>query len=597
MNLKIFFNVQLMLILFSDFHFYGFTIQNGFKSKFLTKSEENSYIPYTDFIMSFLLDLFSSKLKGEKLFLVSEDTVIENLNIDSIIKITEMEPTTWIISKLGNLDSKYYRKLFVKTQDLIVVLAFNNNSIEEFFNENSYDDNLVTNKIIFVFLNTKQNLEHKIFSSVNRKFKYILIAELKLKMNKPFFSLYSIRLFPKTYRGMVDWKLFRLNKNNNQENLFIDRVSDFQGNVLKVTTSWLDFPYLYQWQIGDIEEKLGSNIDILKLIGKKLNFTFVLIDNEDQYWGEKKNGSWIGLLGDLVHKRSDISINSHFLFTVGIQEFTYSQQYTTIAYAFLSMLPAPYPDWTKLVMPFSMSSWLATISTMVVSMVLYYFSLKFSLNHQKIVISSAILMILKISLRQNLEKIIGGIWEYIWICVWMLTMFLLTSAYTGILISFLTVPRYPKRIDTLQELADSNLRVIQTYYNSNILEMIINFPYKAVVELGHKVETKDEEFMATEAPELVKQRKAVVLEVDSYLMLLQFQYNITGRSYIVKEQIFKSGIVFMFKKHSVFMDPINENLMRLFDTGICDLMYRKHTEYLGKSEEESDDVRKFTKCF
>lgn len=49
-------------------------------------------------------------------------------------------------------------------------------------------------------------------------------------------------------------------------------------------------------------------------------------------------------------------------------------------------------------------------------------------------------------------------WTRVWLCWWWLAAIIISTAYTGKLIAFLTVPAYSKRPETVQELADSHLR-------------------------------------------------------------------------------------------------------------------------------------------
>ena len=61
-------------------------------------------------------------------------------------------------------------------------------------------------------------------------------------------------------------------------------------------------------------------------------------------------------------------------------------------------------------------------------------------------------------LRQSVVEHLGKWWVKIWIAIWWISSLILSTAYSGSLIAFLTVPAYPHKIQTIEELAESNLQ-------------------------------------------------------------------------------------------------------------------------------------------
>lgn len=52
----------------------------------------------------------------------------------------------------------------------------------------------------------------------------------------------------------------------------------------------------------------------------------------------------------------------------------------------------------------------------------------------------------------------GRLWERGWLAVWWLASIIFTSAFTCNLIAFLTAPVYPTRVETVAQIAQSNIR-------------------------------------------------------------------------------------------------------------------------------------------
>ena len=50
--------------------------------------------------------------------------------------------------------------------------------------------------------------------------------------------------------------------------------------------------------------------------------------------------------------------------------------------------------------------------------------------------------------------------QRVFVAAWWLTSLTLTTAYTANLIAFLTIPLYPKKLQTVEELAESSYRLV-----------------------------------------------------------------------------------------------------------------------------------------
>lgn len=62
--------------------------------------------------------------------------------------------------------------------------------------------------------------------------------------------------------------------------------------------------------------------------------------------------------------------------------------------------------------------------------------------------------------RQSVHQRLGRWWGRVWVGWWWLACVITTTYYTSNLVAFLTVPVFPRRIETVQELATSGLRLV-----------------------------------------------------------------------------------------------------------------------------------------
>lgn len=362
---------------FCNFLIIIYALKTKLKSSSTPSTSNESQVLPSNYVKEFLKDLFTDNLKGEKLLLILNNDLLNNLQINSILKKSESEISSFVIDTIENFDVEIYPREFVNGENFIVVIITDSFEIDHFFDRVSFDNKWAPYKIVLVYLNVRIPLGEKLFSSSIQRSKFIFIAELTNKMNEEFFSRYSLYPFKNVNNETFSRKIFLPSRKlKEKSSLFIKRLSSFNGKVLKVATTWEDFPFLYIRGSGKETEKVGSNIDILRAIGNKLNFSFVLIPNEKQEWGIKLNGTWTGMLGDLKYRERDLSVNT-FLLRRGIfYDFETLFPYHNEGFGFLSMIPAPFSDWIKLIMPFSRIIWTLTISTIVVAIFWFYFIVK-----------------------------------------------------------------------------------------------------------------------------------------------------------------------------------------------------------------------------
>ncbi|RXG64883.1 hypothetical protein Avbf_10038 [Armadillidium vulgare] len=192
--------------------------------------------------------------------------------------------------------------------------------------------------------------------------------------------------------------------------------------------------------------------------------------------------------------------------------------------------------------------------------------------------------------RQNVNVTNRSIWYLLHLIVWIIGSFVIMSAYSGNLISFMTFPHYPNRIETIKDLANSYLRVGTTYYGYTIKEDLLSSPTEDLRKLGKKLDYyPDTYFGLARGIELVKSNHHVFAETNTYLFYIQNDFNISEQTYVLNEQIYKGYLSFGFKKHSPLTHPISTKLNRLIETGIYSRILEKD---LSKMKKEQKSYRK-----
>ncbi|KAL5004040.1 hypothetical protein ScPMuIL_017496 [Solemya velum] len=80
-----------------------------------------------------------------------------------------------------------------------------------------------------------------------------------------------------------------------------------QKKLLITTNMWS--PFVMKKVVGGLPYYEGLCIDMLEVFASKLNFTYELVEPADGEWGRINNGTWTGVIGQLVYREVDMSFS------------------------------------------------------------------------------------------------------------------------------------------------------------------------------------------------------------------------------------------------------------------------------------------------
>ncbi|CAL8123183.1 unnamed protein product [Orchesella dallaii] len=152
-----------------------------------------------------------------------------------------------------------------------------------------------------------------------------------------------------------------------------DKVKNLNGQIVSIV--YKDYPPYIILKNGS-EDVDGLQIYFLKEISKRTNSTFVFVPKFIAAFGNFENGSWTGMIGELVEGRADIAAlmipNTQRYPYVSFSNPTYNEILT-----FSLMTPPVKRHWQALIRPLTPRLWLLTFAT--------YFAFVTTLLMQKII--------------------------------------------------------------------------------------------------------------------------------------------------------------------------------------------------------------------
>ncbi|XP_070001310.1 glutamate receptor ionotropic, kainate glr-3 [Penaeus vannamei] len=373
--------------------------------------------------------------------------------------------------------------------------------------------------------------------------------------------------------------------------LFPDRFVSLRGATLHVASDDGDMPFFFRKPDGTFD---GTSKRMMDALGEWMDFSFTLTRRaSDKKWGEKVNGTWVGMLGDVWRGDKDLAINYFSVTLERVEDFDYSVSHYNEGFGFSIMIPPPLPRWLNLIYPFSLLVWAAVGGSLLVTAATLY-ALSYARQHlspfQSFIFTVQSLM------NQSIQKIPAPWPLRAFVAVWWITAYIIVISYTCNLIAVLTVPVYPKRIHTIKELADSDYRICMLDYGEFVPEALATSSDATLFALGSKLDLSpvvETQYYGEEGcVEMVLDGDHAHVETYSFVKLLYSEMGHGDEVYFVKEQIYEANLAFFFRKNTPWKYKFDQGIRRLVEAGlvhkwyddIMDGLRRKHSKEYSQSE-------------
>ncbi|CAH0406266.1 unnamed protein product [Chilo suppressalis] len=168
--------------------------------------------------------------------------------------------------------------------------------------------------------------------------------------------------------------------------LFADKTSNLNGETLNIV--YLDHvPSVAVTKSNDSKVVGGVEIEILNTLAEKMNFHPKLYqppNAELHKWGQKEaNGSFSGLLGEMVNGQADIALGNLQYNPYHLQLMDLSIPYTSQCITFLTPEALTDNSWKTLILPFKLQMWIAVLLVLLITGTIFYGLANFYTNLQK----------------------------------------------------------------------------------------------------------------------------------------------------------------------------------------------------------------------
>ncbi|KAG0722386.1 hypothetical protein GWK47_006067 [Chionoecetes opilio] len=152
-------------------------------------------------------------------------------------------------------------------------------------------------------------------------------------------------------------------------------------------------------------------------------------------------------------------------------------------------------------------------------------------------------------------------WQHVFLAAWLPCCLVITTAYTGNLVGILSSPAYPRRLHTLRDLADSDLRLAKVEFGDKTGSLIKNPP--------NSLYRKGDLFPGSEAAVGAMLAGTHALVEFTYIARLWLQsYPQAPSWYIMREPLLTGSIHCYFRRHTPWKHKFDHSFRGLVEGGL-----------------------------
>ncbi|XP_066964279.1 glutamate receptor 1-like [Macrobrachium rosenbergii] len=285
--------------------------------------------------------------------------------------------------------------------------------------------------------------------------------------------------------------------------------------------------------------------------------------------------SWTDVLEPVKEGKNDIFINFGLMTPERLREYHMTVPYLLEGYGIMLQDPPLLPRWKNILYPFDVSVWIATVVSTISASLAYHLLYR---EYEKSLINNAITIFQCLLSRST--DVIPEPWRIrLFLLIWSVASWILNICYTSNLIAVLSIPVFPKKIETLQELADSDYRLCVLDYGDPAPDALKTSSHPVLAKLGRKLDLAPLNltyyFWGGIEPCVYKVLNGTHAHFDTY-SFIQIFYNILGYgsvTYRMKERLYPGYLVFLMYKHSPWRYKIDVGLRRLTEAGLIQKWY------------------------
>ncbi|CAB1444230.1 unnamed protein product, partial [Pleuronectes platessa] len=282
-------------------------------------------------------------------------------------------------------------------------------------------------------------------------------------------------------RSLASWDSTRGLNGSLKENRI---ESGMHGVTLKIVTL-LEEPFVMVAEniLGQPKRYKGFSIDVLDALAKILGFKYDIYQVGDGKYGSAlPNGTWNGMMGELIGKRADLAISAITITPERESVVDFSKRYMDYSVGILMRKSEEKINIFSLLAPFDLAVWACIAAAIPVVGIMIFLLRRIQAvrcqnsagGHPPPSVStslqSAIWIVYGAFVQQGSDSILGSVALRIVMGSWWLFTLIVCSSYTANLAAYLTVSRMDNAVRSFQDLSKQVDLVYGTVRDSAVYE-------------------------------------------------------------------------------------------------------------------------------
>ncbi|XP_078493172.1 glutamate receptor ionotropic, delta-1-like [Ciona intestinalis] len=344
----------------------------------------------------------------------------------------------------------------------------------------------------------------------------------------------------------------------------------------------------------------GFAIDLLSILADSLGFKYEIYEVGDKQYGSvRENGTWSGLIGDVMEGKADITVAAMTITADRETVVDFARRYMDYSVGIAIKKPQISVSLFSFVQPFHYSVWFCILSSLVLVVVFIYILNLVSPNRKEngsnpsskkegFKLSSVFWFAYSSLMQQggDLHKVTVPVRVVVafW---WLFTLFVISS-YTANLAAFLTVKRMDSPIRSIRDLANQKDYSYGTVKDTSIFNFIAKRGEETTDTNGlYKIMSHVVQDRSNEVHDAARGFQRAANGHFAFLWdVAVIEYEVINHNSCslttVKDSIYDKGYGFALQHGSPYRDPISLKIMELQDKGEIEKLRNKWWPKSGK---------------
>lgn len=492
------------------------------------------------------------------------------------------------IENQTNVDHKIFSQFLFKNQFNCIYLAYNIinelKGVEESLMKSESSTIIVRNETVNFFEDAFYCINYVLIANDFSAIKSVLNKyETRIKSHRSFFIIVK--------KGQKEDKIYL--RNYGISNGLVITYVYIKSNAIvykKIIKHWNIKSYfemnqnpfqiyafdIYPYLIVDKKGKICNGVDhkILSHILSNISYTYVLPKN-------KTKNLWTLGLDYVKEKKVNVAVGSHWIIKINRGEIDHTYPYSESCLSLLIPKPNLLSRVCFVFHPLQLTLWESIAAILLLNMLICYI-LSGKIIKLNYTIEDPIkiyLYLLQVATLNSLNRFvhIKGPFKII-IVSWSVVCLLLSTAYSGGFTSSLTYPRLSKPINTLQDLIDSNIRIVT--FPGDIKNDFATSSNRLLRRLSDSINFSEDSKDINEKLETGNYATKVVILGKNSLMEIEYlnEYN-RRRLRVMKDCFSQYSVVMALSKNSPFTEVFNKELSRLLEHGFIKFWFEDMKKY------------------